>query len=81
MPATRSDRLSAPLSRTEDAVAVSSPCMACGAVVSGWAWINTAGVGVLMHRTFWGSEACPSAASFDWATGVELSAPVEAVAA
>ncbi len=71
----------APLSRTDDATVIPSPCMACGAVVSGWAWINSAGTGVLIHYTLWGSEFCPSGECFDWMTGEPMTAKPEAVAA
>jgi hypothetical protein len=69
--------LSAPLSRTEDAQVVPSPCQACSAF-GGADWAQRDGVGVLVHRS---GERCPVAVPFDWETGKPLPALVEAVAA
>lgn len=69
-------RLTAPLSRRENAVVVPSPCWACGAS-GGIDWINANGIGVLVH----GQERCPVAVPFDWETGKPLAALAEAVAA
>ncbi|MET7858444.1 hypothetical protein ABZS81_14730 [Streptomyces sp. NPDC005318] len=72
--------LTAPLSRTEDAQVVPSPCQACG-VAGGTGWMNMDGIGVLVHNAR-GRERCPAAAPFDWETGKPLPALVpEAVAA
>ncbi|MFE0271599.1 hypothetical protein E3E14_10075 [Streptomyces sp. ICN441] len=72
--------LSAPLSRTEVAEGVPSPCMSCGASVSGWGWMKVDGLGVLVHDTE-DRERCPVAVPFVWETGKPVSASVEAVAA
>ncbi|MEU9015857.1 hypothetical protein AB0D12_40670 [Streptomyces sp. NPDC048479] len=64
--------LTAPLSRTDDAVVVSSPCMTCGVAVDGWGWVNFGGRGVLMHDVDEESVPCPIARPIDWATGHEL---------
>ncbi|THA98979.1 hypothetical protein E6R61_04920 [Streptomyces sp. LRa12] len=76
LPATHKDRLSAPLSRRDDAVVVLSPCWACGAS-GGLDWINVDGIGVLVH----GRERCPVAVPFVWETGQPIAAQAEAVAA
>ncbi|MFE2925448.1 hypothetical protein [Streptomyces goshikiensis] len=73
--------LHAPLSRTDDAVLIPSPCMACGAEVLHWGWVNLDGVGVLLHDAAQDSVPCPVAAPFDWATGNTLPASHSAVAA
>ncbi|MFE7388375.1 hypothetical protein [Streptomyces sp. NPDC057582] len=71
--------LTAPLSRTEDAQVVPSPCQACG-VAGGAHWIKVDGTGVLVHNAR-GRELCPVAVPFNWETGKPLTAPAEAVAA
>ncbi|MDF6042460.1 hypothetical protein LRD69_09865 [Streptomyces sp. JH14] len=71
--------LTAPLSGTEDAQVVPSPCQACG-VAGGADWIKVDGIGVLVHNAR-GRERCPVAAPFDWETGKSLPVPVGAVAA
>ncbi|WP_406363205.1 hypothetical protein [Streptomyces sp. NBC_01579] len=71
--------LAAPLSRTEDAQVVPSPCQACG-VAGGADWIQVDGTGVLVHNAR-GRERCPVAVCFDWETGKPLPALTEAVAA
>lgn len=60
--------LSAPLSRTEDAVIVPSSCQACSAPC-GAGWVKRDGAGVLVHRS---GEDCPVAVPFDWNTGAPL---------
>ncbi len=55
-----------------------SPCMGCGARVSGWRWVQVDGCGVLTHD---GEELCPKAFSFDWQTGAPVVARTEVVAA
>ncbi|MER7662103.1 hypothetical protein [Streptomyces sp. NPDC096193] len=62
--------LSAPLSRTEDAHVVPSPCHACG-IAGGADWLKVNGVGVLVHNAR-GLERCPVATPFDWETGKSL---------
>ncbi|MGX1502926.1 UNVERIFIED_CONTAM: hypothetical protein RKD43_001551 [Streptomyces graminofaciens] len=69
--------LTAPLSRTEDAQLVPSPCQACSAF-GGADWVKRDDVGVLVHRS--GGD-CPVAVSFDWATGKPLASVSGAVAA
>ena len=68
----------APLSRMDDAVVVSAPCMACGAKVLGWGWVNLDGLGVLLHDTAEDSTPCPVARPFDWETGQPIAAAVAA---
>ncbi|MFZ3558804.1 MULTISPECIES: hypothetical protein [unclassified Streptomyces] len=69
--------LGAPLSRTDDAVVIPAPCMACGAPadVDGWRWENVGGRGLLIHGD---DTVCPVAQPFDWATGAPLPAEVAA---
>lgn len=69
--------LTAPLSRTEDAQIVPSPCQACSAF-GGADWVKRDGVGVLVHRS--GGD-CPVAVPFDWETGESLASVSGAVAA
>ncbi|MFJ3962031.1 hypothetical protein [Streptomyces sp. NPDC090036] len=68
--------LSAPLSRTDDAVVIPSACQACRASC-GSDWVFVDGVGVLTHRT---GELCSVAVPFDLETGQPL-ASAGAVAA
>lgn len=69
--------LTAPLSRTEDAQVVPSPCQACSAF-GGADWVKRDGVGVLVHSS---GARCPVAVPFVWETGQLLPALAEAVAA
>ncbi len=64
--------LSSPLSRRDDATVVPAPCQSCGVRVLHFGWVNLDGVGVLYHDDVDGSEPCPAAVPFDWATGKRL---------
>ncbi|WP_328536451.1 hypothetical protein [Streptomyces sp. NBC_00344] len=66
---TASVPLSAPLSRSDDAEVIPSPCMTCGAEVEGWGWINYHGRGVLVHEVDEETTPCPVSRPIDWATG------------
>ncbi|MFE3626356.1 hypothetical protein [Streptomyces goshikiensis] len=48
---------------------IPSSCQDCGASC-GSHWVNSDGLGVLMHRT---GESCPTAVPFVWGTGEPLS--------
>lgn len=57
------------LSSRTDVIVIPSSCQSCGEAC-GSGWVNSAGLGVLMHRT---GESCPTAVPFVWETGEPLS--------
>lgn len=62
----RSAPLSAPLSRTEDAEVIPSPCFGCGAEVEGWRYVRVDDRMILTHD---GNTLCPRYLAFDCKTG------------
>ncbi|MEU6845942.1 hypothetical protein ABZ930_29105 [Streptomyces sp. NPDC046716] len=78
IPASAPEPLTAPLSRTDDAEVIPSPCFACGAEVDGWRYVRVDDCLVLTHD---GNTLCPKYLAFDWANGEPRTLAVKAVAA